>query len=183
VANESGNIVGNCTKCGAAITIDHPYSWCIKCGEPLREDIIAHLPAVRHLKRKGEGKMSESKGKRGPEEALKRRYIDRYATANFVIGVGHFMEGFGIVAGIILLLISLSALANPLSALFGISGVPMSILVGVAFYVAGAMIDAQGKVLLAALDSAVNTSPFLALEQKAEIMSLPAPVEDKVEEK
>jgi hypothetical protein len=42
------------------------------------------------------------------------------------------------------------------------------------FFVCGTIVCAQGQMLLAALDSAVNNSPFLDNPQRASIMSLSA---------
>jgi hypothetical protein len=44
--------------------------------------------------------------------------------------------------------------------------------VGLLFYLLGVLVAAQGQTLLASLDSAVNSSPFLTNHQKAEILSL-----------
>ena len=38
--------VARCPKCAERIWSDHPYSWCMKCGEPLPHDIQAQLPAL-----------------------------------------------------------------------------------------------------------------------------------------
>jgi hypothetical protein len=44
--------------------------------------------------------------------------------------------------------------------------------VGLLFYLLGVLVAAQGQILLASLDSAVNSSPLLTNDQKAEILSL-----------
>jgi hypothetical protein len=40
------------------------------------------------------------------------------------------------------------------------------------FFVLGIIVSAQGQILKANLDSAVNTSPFLTTQQKARVMDL-----------
>ena len=44
--------------------------------------------------------------------------------------------------------------------------------VGILLFVLGTLVAAQGQILKAALDSAVNSSPFLNDPDRAEIMSL-----------
>lgn len=39
--------VATCPKCGAVIGADHPYTWCIACGEQLPSGILATLPVVQ----------------------------------------------------------------------------------------------------------------------------------------
>lgn len=62
------------------------------------------------------------------------------------------------------------------ASMFGQTGVLIAIvlggLVGLLLYVVGVIVAAQGQMLKATLDSAVNSSPFLTHEHKAEIMSL-----------
>ncbi|HEV2844758.1 MAG TPA: hypothetical protein VG477_07925, partial [Thermoanaerobaculia bacterium] len=55
---------------------------------------------------------------------------------------------------------------------FVFMGLMTSLVAGVFFYVAGIMISAQGQLLRATLDSAVNSSPLLENEQKAQILAL-----------
>ncbi len=38
------------TKCGKAIFVDHPYSWCMKCGDPLPENIQSVVPKLQVLR-------------------------------------------------------------------------------------------------------------------------------------
>ena len=51
-------------------------------------------------------------------------------------------------------------------------GILAAVVVGVFFYLLGIFVSAQGQILSASLDSAVNSSPFLTQEQKARIMAL-----------
>lgn len=51
-------------------------------------------------------------------------------------------------------------------------GILAAVVVGVLFYLLGIFVSAQGQILSASLDSAVNSSPFLTQEQKARVMSL-----------
>ncbi|MFZ1006688.1 MAG: hypothetical protein WAN65_07625, partial [Candidatus Sulfotelmatobacter sp.] len=53
-------------------------------------------------------------------------------------------------------------------------GAGAGILFGIFFFVLGTIVCAQGQILLAGLDSAVNNSPLLDNSQRATIMSLSA---------
>ncbi|MEP7010552.1 MAG: hypothetical protein ABJC13_09540 [Acidobacteriota bacterium] len=41
----SGSEIGSCPTpgCGKLVPLDHPYSWCIHCGERLPEEILARI--------------------------------------------------------------------------------------------------------------------------------------------
>ena len=45
-------------------------------------------------------------------------------------------------------------------------------LVGALFFILGVLVSAQGQLLKASVDGAVNNSPFLTNEQRAKIMSI-----------
>ena len=51
-------------------------------------------------------------------------------------------------------------------------GLMAALVAGMFFYVAGVMVSAQGQLLQATLDTAVNSSPLLDDEQKAQILAL-----------
>jgi hypothetical protein len=84
--------------------------------------------------------------------------------------------GVGIAAAVLLLLIGLALIANARlgDAVYamGIVVIAFAIFVGIQFYLLGVLVSAQGQILKASLDSAVNGSPFLTNEQRAKIMSL-----------
>jgi hypothetical protein len=54
----------------------------------------------------------------------------------------------------------------------GVVIIILSLITGIWLYVVGILVSAQGQILKASLDSAVNSSPFLTNEQRAKIMSL-----------
>jgi hypothetical protein len=51
--------------------------------------------------------------------------------------------------------------------------IPFAAAVGAMFFFWGILVAAQGEILNATLDTAVNSSPFLSNEQRGRIMSLP----------
>jgi hypothetical protein len=83
--------------------------------------------------------------------------------------VGTAIKAIGIILGVLVALVGLMAGSAEVT----LSAILAAIAVGVFFFVFGALISAQGQVLKASLDTAVNTSPFLSNQQRAAIMSLP----------
>ena len=100
---------------------------------------------------------------------LEVRYSDGYKAAKAIIGFGNLVKILGAVAGVIIALVALS-----LSGALFIGGALLGALVWLGLFVSGIVICAQGQLLLATLDSAVNTSPFLDDSQRALVMSLSA---------
>lgn len=56
-----------------------------------------------------------------------------------------------------------------------VAGVALGSAIAMILYVFGTLASAQGQILKATLDTAVNTSPFLEAEDRTRIMSLPDP--------
>jgi len=98
------------------------------------------------------------------------RYRDAYAVARVTVGLGSTIKGIGIIAGIVLILVSLSSsrgLGNAALIPLVLSALGCGIV-----YILGLLVAAVGQILKATLDSAVNTSAFLSDEQRSEMMSL-----------
>src|SRR5262249_33718648 len=109
--------------------------------------------------------------------AVMKRYKDAYIVARVTNTFGAVIKATGIIIGGMLALIgflvaSSSGPRDPLS-ISGIAGIVVGIIAGAMFFIIGVLVSAQGQILKASLDSAVNTSPFLLKEHRAEIMSLP----------
>jgi hypothetical protein len=109
-------------------------------------------------------------------QSLTRRYKDAYNVARVIVGIGSFIKGTGIVLAILIALGGFIAASqtriDTQKMLLGLGGVLLGGLVGVCFYVGGVLTSAQGQILKASLDGAVNGSPFLSNEHRARIMSL-----------
>ncbi|MEK6408096.1 MAG: hypothetical protein AABN34_14140 [Acidobacteriota bacterium] len=92
-----------------------------------------------------------------------------------IVGIGDAIKAFG---GLLAFLLFGAALfAN--SQVRGETGVAIMIVTiglaafaGILLFVLGTLIAAQGQILKATLDAAVNSSPFLTDQDRAEIMSL-----------
>jgi hypothetical protein len=82
-------------------------------------------------------------------EWVQGRYKDAYFFADSAINAGKLVKTLGVIAAVICIVV-----------------------VGLSIYVLGMLIAAQGQVLMAMLDTALNTSPYLDAESRAEAMSL-----------
>ena len=112
----------------------------------------------------------------GPASAILKRYKDAYRVASVTNGFGVAIKVIGVIGAGLLVLMG-GALASrgprdPLS-LLGMLGVTFGVFAGILFFVIGVMVSAQGQILKASLDGAVNRSPVLTNEHRARIMSLP----------
>jgi hypothetical protein len=115
-----------------------------------------------------------------------KRYTDSYRAAKFQTGIGTIVKIASIAVGVLIALVAVIAASSipiqqpgffgptvsivaPLVQGLGVLG--GAVIAGIGFLF-GVMISAQGQLLKASLDAAVNTSPFLANEDRAEVMSL-----------
>jgi hypothetical protein len=115
-----------------------------------------------------------------PGMMVMRRYSDGYRTARFMRGLGLTLKIIGAVLGALIAIIFLIAGANAESSygyrmpggLVQILGLIYGIFVWFALFVVGSRVSAEGQILMAVLDSAVHTSPFITHEQRAQAMSI-----------
>jgi hypothetical protein len=124
--------------------------------------------------------------------SLKKRYTDAYLVDRATVTAGKFFKGLGVLIASLVILggiiagIKLGyeasnapypAKSDPtMSAFLGfacfLGGLIVAAFTGGIVYILGILISAEGQTLKASLDGAVNSSPFLADEHRAEIMSL-----------
>jgi hypothetical protein len=103
-------------------------------------------------------------------EALLKRYRDAYGIANSTVQIGGMLKKAAVWVGGILGVIGLLACFN--SPFAGIPIVLMGLLFAFLIFVSGVITAAQGQIMLAMLDTAVNTSPNADASEKATIMGL-----------
>jgi hypothetical protein len=107
--------------------------------------------------------------------AIIGRYSDAYLVGRAINGFGDAIKVVGIVVAVLLalpgVLFAVQAHAGVLAA-FAI--VIYAGCVALSSYLFGTLVAAQGQILKAALDIAVNSSPFLSNAQRAVAMSLQA---------
>lgn len=172
VPKESAEVIASCPnpECGEPIQADHPYTWCSECGEPFPEEIKVQLPQAQDAATEEEGDEgvgSEVDSMRvvGPE-SLAQRYRESYQSARTIIGAGNGVKTLGVLLAILLGIVSFQGDGFVL-----FMGLAFSLALGISLYVAGVMISAQGLLLRANVDSAVNTSTLLDNGQKSRILA------------
>lgn len=105
--------------------------------------------------------------------AVKRRYADAYIVARTVDGFGLSIKVVGIVIGVIIALVSFAVGSKGgIGVVFTLIGLTFAGTIATVLYILGTLASAQGQILKATLDSAVNSSAFLADRDRAEVMSL-----------
>ncbi len=100
------------------------------------------------------------------------RYTDGYCLARAIVAVGALVKTLGLVAAGVMLRIGIGMANVTNSGLASVVSIPVAGLVWLLLWVLGVLVSAQGQILKANLDEAVNTSPFLMDNQRAQIMSL-----------
>lgn len=159
------------------MNIDPPKLTCPKCGMSTDADsnYCAHCAADLISFR---AEQESNKNKESAEaKSVKKRYWDAYVVARTTVNVGSGIKIVGFILGLIIFLV-IYAFASQLrynrdAQLIGmVLGGIWAGLVWIFFYIWGVLVSAQGQILKASLDGAVNSSPFLTNEQRAKIMSL-----------
>jgi hypothetical protein len=106
--------------------------------------------------------------------AVVHRYADAYVVARTIDGVGSAIKVIGLVIGALLALGSLVAGSKGgFAIMIAFVGIAVAGAIATVLYLLGTLASAQGQILMAALDSAVNSSHFLTDQDRARIMTLP----------
>jgi hypothetical protein len=103
-------------------------------------------------------------------ENILTRYQDGYRVAKVINGFGETCKAVGMSLGGLIALGSIIAASG--SSLVVVIGLVFGSIVGFVGWAIGVLISAQGQIVKATLDTAVNSSPFLSNEERAKIMSL-----------
>lgn len=162
---------GFCPNCGKQA--DTNFKYCEHCAADLSQFRQPPQPISQAPTNADES--SEAK-------SLKKRYKDAYRVARITTGVGSTIKGVGALLGILIFL-GVFALAAGQRNVYGVRGGDIQVIslivatifggtVWLVFFIWGVLVSAQGQILKASLDGAVNGSPFLTNEQRATIMSL-----------
>lgn len=182
----------DCPKCGKSIkAIATRCVWCFEKSEPVRKAVQrtdSHSNVSLSPGAKMDTGTAGSQREAAPEAnrnsqpptasryatSVERRYRDAYAVAGEIVQQGQRMKVIAVIAAAILALLTMVAAMQA-------GGMATGVLVAGALLAAGAYgvihsygvrIAAQGQHLLASLDVAVHTSPFLDDRGKAQAMSL-----------
>ena len=106
--------------------------------------------------------------------AVTSRYSDAYLVARSIDGIGVAIKSVGLVIGVVLAAASLAAGSKGgAGVVFAFMGVAVAGAIATVLFLLGTLASAQGQILKAALDTAVNSSHFLSDQDRARIMSLP----------
>jgi hypothetical protein len=92
--------------------------------------------------------------------------------ASTIVGVGNLVKMLGIVAAVVVVLVGFGIANSTNSAGAVVASIPAALVTWLLLWALGVLVAAQGELLEANIDGAVNTSPFLVDEQRAQIMSL-----------
>jgi hypothetical protein len=157
-----------CRRCGEEVRDDFDTCW--NCDAGIDDTLPENDLTPTELKTEG-GRNVQIKVA-SEASSIMKRYQDAYLVARAVNGYGIFIKTVAIVAAILLALIGFIISAKESGTAIGFGLIIVGILVGVLFYLIGILISAQGQILKASLDSAVNSSPFLTDKHRAKIMSL-----------
>lgn len=102
---------------------------------------------------------------------LMRRYSDAYLVASTINTTGQTIKVVGIAAAAAVALGG-CAVGSQLGGAVGFAGVLLGAIVALPFYVLGVLVAAQGQILRATIDTAVNTSPLISREELLQVLSL-----------
>ena len=113
---------------------------------------------------------SASRPSKSGRRSVMSRYTDAYLVARTITGVGATVKviAFVIAGGIALI----GFVAGSQSAQYAIGGIILGAIIATPIYVLGILVAAQGQILKATLDTAVNSSPLLTKDEMRQIMSL-----------
>jgi hypothetical protein len=109
---------------------------------------------------------------------LLKRYKDAYRVSRLTVGFGTLIKLIGVIAAIAIVITTIIVAGNLFNgretqqAIIGALGVLLAAGFGAIIFAQGLLVSAQGQILKASLDSAVNSSTFLTNAHRAKIMSL-----------
>jgi hypothetical protein len=158
---------GSCPKCAAVIPLSYTSNKCGNCGEPLPRTITELLPVSASVSSSGGHAAST------PSTQVFTRFAAAYRTANDVISLGTIIQNLGITIGAALgLLAFLLGNGAVLEQSQTFLCFAFAVLVALSSWISGTLVKAQGHILRACVDTAVNSSPFLDNAQQTEVMGV-----------
>lgn len=108
----------------------------------------------------------------GRQTGISHRYTDAYRVASAIIAFGTIVKVIGAVVASIIALAGFASADGPLGSSALIGGLLIAAVTGFVFWIAGVLVTAQGQLLRASLDTAVNSSPLLSNIEKAKIIGV-----------
>jgi|GEM_PF-676644 len=102
---------------------------------------------------------------------LLQRYLDAYRIANGTILLGTIIKWGSVILAAIIIIASATE-SKSQGELVIASAIAFGIAIAIVGFALGVMISAQGQIMLATVDTAVNTSPFATMGEKAKIIGI-----------
>lgn len=101
------------------------------------------------------------------------RYRDAYLVAKTLTAFGGLIKALGLCLGALIVIVAIIAATQSTSsgAEMFFSGLLLGIVVAIPIFILGVLVGVQAQVVMAALDTAVHTSPFLTNDDKERVMS------------
>ena len=101
------------------------------------------------------------------------RYVDSYRVARTAIAIGNVIKVVCIAIGVLIFIGAIKAgVDQGMLGSIVLLGFAFGLVIAVLFFLLGIIVASQGQMMIAALDTAVCSSPFLTDEDKAIAMSL-----------
>jgi hypothetical protein len=108
----------------------------------------------------------------GRPTGISNRYTDAYRVASAIIAFGTIVKVTGALVALSIALAGFASADGPFGSSALIGGVLVAVITGFVFWIVGVFVTAQGQLLRASLDTAVNSSPLLSNIEKARIMGV-----------
>lgn len=149
-----------CTMCSAAC--EDYIDFCVRCGTGRDGRPPSEQPP------EGQQTPSASRQSKSGLSAIMSRYKDAYLIARTVTGFGETVKVLAFVLGVVVAVIGVAAG----SIYYVVGGIALGVVIGLPIFILGILVSAQGQILKATLDSAVNSSPLLTKDEIRQILSL-----------
>lgn len=152
------------------------YIACPKCGKPVKanaavcghcwtklasEAVVGVSNVIDHSSRSSAS---------GELATMTVRYRDAYTVASAINQFGNVIKILGAVLAGVIFLAALGAADETFGWRAVVGGAILGAWVGGTIFLLGIMVSAQGQILQATLDTAVNTSPLLSNEHRMGLM-------------
>lgn len=156
-----------CTMCSAAC--EEYIDFCVSCGTGRDgRSLSEQLPDGQQTTNFSPAIPSVSRQPKSGLSGIMARYKDAYRIARAVTGFGDTVKVLAFVLGVIVAVIGVAAG----SIYFVVGGIALGVVIGLPIFILGILVSAQGQILKATLDSAVNSSPLLTKDEIRQILSL-----------
>lgn len=160
-AQEQAIFAVSCDNCGGAFSVRNPLAIA---------DASRPVVAASASTELGTAKTFVAAPSTPPQSSLATRYTDAYLVARTINGLGEGIKIAGFALGGLIVLAGFAA-ASKIGGAFGFGAILLGAVVALPIYVLGVLVSAQGQILKATLDTAVNSSPLLSHDEVRQILT------------